>query len=399
MPIVFVHGVNTRKGASYDAGTRTTEKFLQKHLTGIMIGGKLLDTIPSVSFPYWGDLGCKFAWDMDSLPRSDMQSLGGGTDVALQPLFAHVRDAFSTLPRQQPLTTLAKKRLSLAIDVINDLALQAVTKGEEEAVAEFVVQASSYADENPHPAWLDAISTDEQLLSTLYSNLTSQSNVQALGGFGTVYNKLRLAAAKFKQGVQSMAGKAVDEAGDFLSTKLLAATRDSLNAVLGRFFGDVFVYLDHRGDAAQPGPIPTQILNALDSAHASATDEPFVIIGHSLGGVITFDLLSHFRPDIEVDLFVSVGSQVAHFEELKLYRASDVAIARPERAKTPKNIKRWINIYDEVDIFSYSVARIFDRVDVDARYDTETYTIKAHGAYFEQERFYKRIRSRIDQLP
>ena len=30
------------------------------------------------------------------------------------------------------------------------------------------------------------------------------------------------------------------------------------------------------------------------------------------------DLLSHYRPDINVDLFVSVGSQVAHFEELKV---------------------------------------------------------------------------------
>src|SRR5204863_1948564 len=100
------------------------------------------------------------------------------------------------------------------------------------------------------------------------------------------------------------------------------------------------------------------VLKAFDKARAAAPDEPFVIIGHSLGGVITFDLLSHYRPELEVDLFVSVGSQVAHFEELKLFKASDKSIGTPKRATTPANIKRWINIYDEVDIFSYAAERV-----------------------------------------
>ena len=399
MPIVFVHGVNTRTGPSYDAGIRAVQKFLQAHLTGVKIGGKTLVQIPNVGFPYWGNLGAKFAWNMDSLPRGDMQSLGGSADVSLQPLLAHLRDVFPTLPRQQPLIALAKKQLSLAVDVINDLALQNVTKGDEDAVAEFVVEASAYADANPHPSWLEAIATDEQFLSTLRSKLIAQPDIQALGGFGAVFNKLALAAARFKQAAQSMAGKAVDETGNFVSTKLLAATRGSLNAVLGRFFGDVFLYLDLRGTVDQPGPIPALILQAFDAARGSAPNEPFIVIGHSLGGVIAFDLLSYFRPDIEVDLFVSVGSQVGHFEEMKLYKSSDIAVGQPNRAKTPQNINRWINIYDEVDIFAYSVERIFDRVNVDARYDTETYTIKAHGAYLDQDRFYKRLRARIDVLP
>jgi len=224
--------------------------------------------------------------------------------------------------------------------------------------------------------------------------------VQALGGLGNVFGKIQVAAAKFKQGVNNLIGKAVDKAGDFASTKLLATSRDPLNGILGRFFGDVFIYLDGRRSASNPGDIPKLILKAFDDARSSAGSEPFVIIGHSLGGVITFDLLSHFRPDIEVDLFVSVGSQVAHFEELKLYKNSDKSIVGPNgRAATPKNIKHWINIYDEVDIFSYTVASVFDRVDVDARYDTQTYTIKAHGAYFDQDRFYSRLRARTDQLP
>lgn len=147
---------------------------------------------------------------MASLPRDDMQSLGGSAGVALQPLLAHVRDAFAHVPTQQPLTALAKKRLSLAGDVVNDLALQRVAKGDEDAVAEFVVQASAYAEANPHPQWLDTIATEEQFLATFRSKLSEQPDVQALGGFGAFFNGIGFAAAKFKQAVQSMFGKAVD---------------------------------------------------------------------------------------------------------------------------------------------------------------------------------------------
>jgi hypothetical protein len=98
-----------------------------------------------------------------------------------------------------------------------------------------------------------------------------------------------------------------------------------------------------------------------------------------------------------VDLFVTVGSQVSHFEEMKRFKTSNPTVKAPQRASTPANIKRWINIFDKVDIFSYTCDRVFDRV-VDFEYDTQTYVIKAHGAYLEQDRFYARLRARMDAL-
>jgi hypothetical protein len=399
LSIVFVHGVNTREGPGYKAETLAISAFLQKHLNSAVIAGKALPAAPTVTFPYWGDLGTTFAWKMASLPRSEMQALGGSGDVALQPLLAHIRDTFPNLPEQQPLAALAKKRLSLAVEVINELALANAAHGAEAEVADFVVQASAFAEANPQPAWLANVQTDEALLAELANRIQPAGGPQALGGFGAVFNKVKVGALKVKEGIKKMAGKAVDKAGDFASTKLLAATRDSLNETLGRFFGDVFIYFNGRGDAANPGPIPKVVLQAFDQARAAAPNEPFVILGHSLGGVITMDLLSRFRTDIDVDLFISVGSQVAHFEEIKLYRASDKVVQPPQKAKTPANVKRWINVFDPVDIFSYSVDRVFNRVDVDSPYDTETYTIKAHSAYFQQDRFYQRLRARIEALP
>ena len=396
MPIVFVHGVNTRKGPAYDAGTRVIDAFLRKHLNGAVIGGRPLGQ-SATTFPYWGDLGMTFAFDMAALPRPQMQALGGTPDVIMQEVLGHVRDAFPELPKDNPLTALAKKRLFLAVDVINHLALRTGAKGDEQAVAEFVVAASGYAEANASPPWLAAVQSDQDLLNQLAAQIQTQGGIQALGGFGNVFNKIKTVAVKLNQVVKNAAGKAIDTAGDFASTKLLASTRGPLNETLGRFFGDIFIYLNSRGDKGKPGPIPTLILKAYDDARAAAPNEPFVIVAHSLGGVISFDLLSHFRPDLDVDLFVSIGSQVAHFEEMKLYLASDRKIP-PGKAHTPENIKRWINIFDEVDVFSYSVDRVFDRVNVDAQYDTHTHTIKAHGAYFEQDRLYQRLRERVDGL-
>jgi hypothetical protein len=129
MPIVFVHGVNNRHGPAYRAGTLTTQGLLQRHLVGIKVGGKTLAAIPEVFFPYWGDLATKFAWNMASLPRADMQALGVATDPAIEPAVGQVRDGLGRFDNE-PLTALAKKRLSLAVDVLSHMALETAAVGQ-----------------------------------------------------------------------------------------------------------------------------------------------------------------------------------------------------------------------------------------------------------------------------
>lgn len=404
MPVVFVHGVNVRKGPGYDAGVSLTGKFLRKYLRGAVINGKKLTSVEPV-FTYWGDRATEFAWQMASLPKGDIQSLGAGIDEALRPLVAQMKDVLPDAPSAQnePLTALAQRDLGLSVDVISRLLMQDAKPADIENIASFVAAAQGYARLNPRPAWLSGITTDAQLVNKLATEVKPDeaaagvSSPQALGAFSFITNPLAAAAAKFKNAVKSAAGTVLDRTGDFASTKLLGWTRESLNGILGRFFGDVFIYLNGRGDKTAPGVIPQLLLDAFDDAVKKApAGEPLVIIAHSLGGVICFDLFGHYTGR-EVDLLVTVGSQVPHFEEIKLLHASDKTIPNPTHklATTPANIKRWINVFDVVDIFSYSAKHVFDRVD-DFGYDTKTYTVKAHGAYLEQDRFYERLRARID---
>ena len=93
MPIVFVHGVNTRNGPAYDAGVKVTKGYLKDCFGGTRIGGRPLAAIKDIAFPYWGDLGTTFAWQMASLPRGEMEALGTIAEADLRALLAHVRDA------------------------------------------------------------------------------------------------------------------------------------------------------------------------------------------------------------------------------------------------------------------------------------------------------------------
>jgi hypothetical protein len=414
MAVIFVHGVNNRRqDPGYEARRLVTQHFIEHTLMGASINGKPLVDVKAV-FPYWGDLAAQFAWNMKSLPSGEREALGPGVADDLRPVVAAVRDALEKpgTARDEPLITLARYSFPRAVDVLTDLVLQNAAADRVPDAAQFAIEAQLYAAKfeppKPPPAWLTGIATDAQFCNQLLGALKAAAQpagaaagAQALGGlFDKIGNVVAASSAMLKKATQDVAEKVLDRTGDFASTKVLAWSRSSLNATLGRFFGDVFIYMDGRGDHDSPGKIPSLLLAEWDKAIAASPGEPLVIIGHSLGGVISYDLLTHFRPDLNVDLFVTVGSQVSHFEEMKLFKASRNDIPGPlgDKAPKPANIKHWINAFDEVDIFSYSCKDVFADVD-DYAYDTKTYVVKAHGAYLEQARFYERLRARIDKLP
>lgn len=122
-----------------------------------------------------------------------------------------------------------------------------------------------------------------------------------------------------------------------------------------------------------------------------------MIIAHSFGGEIVYDILTRFAPDLEVDALITVGSQVALFEEMKLYLASSETIPiNPPTGKVPKptNLKRWLNVFDTNDILSYRVEPVFTGVQ-DYLYDTGYSTLQAHGGYFLRPSFYTRLAARL----
>lgn len=394
MPIIFIHGVNTRKeDPDYREGVAFKIASLKACFENLQIGANAFGKDPHVVTPYWGDLATEFRWGMASLPAPATELLGAASEPATVELASHLRDALGSSGDHAPLLALARKDLDAAVEIVGAALLEqaAPEPGQAAALALAVQAVATYS---PRPAIPSDLQTDEDFFRWLNSQ-TAMRDVELLG----VSSVFAAVGAFFRRARSLLLDPVLDGAGDFVSTQLLRRNRAALNGTLGRFFGDVFVYLDRRKGPDAPGDIPKRLLAEIDAACLAAPTEPVVIVGHSLGGVITFDLLQTFRKDLSVDLFVSVGSQVAHFEEMKLFRGSDPDLGPPQRAVVPTNIKRWINVYDEVDIFAYSASRVFDRVAQDLSYDTRTYVIKAHAAYFKQSRFYRWLRTRIQAKP
>lgn len=104
-------------------------------------------------------------------------------------------------------------------------------------------------------------------------------------------------------------------------------------AVVERFTRDVFVYLTDDAVRATINKIVSDTL----------TTDTTVVVGHSLGSVVAYDVLRTDKRKLSVPLYVTIGSPLG----IELIRSK----LRP--VKFPKPIvKRWFNAYDQKDVIA-----------------------------------------------
>lgn len=384
MPVVFVHGVNNRAGDSYRDNEVGRNEFLRE-IVAPALGLKPEEV--SIESPYWGGDGARFRWNMAVLPQaSEKYEKFGGDEEAL------ALERTATLVSQSPLSSgsivgLAKSNLPEAIDLIYGAALAGTTDPEAaKELAKSYQRASQYAASNPDLKWIDN-TTDDNFADVLHAKVRKQTGDESFGAGGVL--------DRLKEGVSRLVN-VVPDVGTGLLGKL---GRKKLNATVTRFAGDAFTYLAKRGTPGQEGPIVAEVLKGLRKAEKAktASDNKLVVIAHSFGGEIVYDILTRFAPDLVVDCLITVGSQVGLFEEMKLYLASDEQIP-PQypngKVPLPANLKRWLNVFDLNDVLSFRVEPIFDGAK-DFSYDTGYSTLQAHSGYFLRPSFYTRLADRL----
>lgn len=380
MPIVFVHGVNNRDNPEFRESEVARNGFLRE-IVGPALGLKPDSQILS---PYWGGDGVRFAWNMAVLPDPDklFEAFGDAEAEAR----ARVAGLVAESPLSGKITEDARQAFPEAVELLYASAL-AGAKSEEVArdLAKSYLRASEYAEKNPSPAWVEG-ATDGNFADQLLDK--SDAAAEESFGAGGILDSL-------KEGLSRLTNL-VPDVTSAVAGKL---ARRGLNDHITRFTGDVFVYLARRGDKATPGPIVVTVRDALRAGRAAATaaNEPLVVIAHSFGGEIIYDILTTYDPNIQIDCLITVGSQVGLFEEMKLYRASQAAIPvdpKVDRVPRPPAIKRWLNVFDQNDVLSYCLEPVVAEV-ADFRYDTGYSTLSAHGGYFLRPSFYKRMAKRL----
>jgi len=395
VPLVFVHGVSNRDSPEYRDNQLARDAFLRELVVPAL--GLVAENF-QIFNPYWGDWGVKFRWGNASLPEnaSDIETFGARdpTDlrVAADVLGAATLDA-------PDIVTVAKRSLACAIDIVWSAALPMTETPEQaKALAQSYKQARRYAASNPKPEWLAAAQSDnfvDQLLVDVETRGVAeapatgaaQAKWESFGGIGLA-NPLREAV-----------GRITSLPASTLSSAVLTLGRRNTHLGAAGFLGDVFQYLDNRGDKNAPGPIVKKVLGEFKAARDARTpgDPKLIVIGHSLGGVISYDVLTYFDPSIQVDVLVTVGSQVALFEEMALYRASRpdfVPNPTTDRVPRPANVERWLNVVDPNDVFSFRAEGVFGGVK-DFQYETGYGAMSAHSGYFRRPSFYERLGERL----
>ncbi len=433
MPVIFIHGVNTRDNEDYRKNRAARDELLQRLvLQPLAEKGNRFEQIEIVN-PYWGNFGVSFWWDQASLPEVDvLENLGPeneGTPESDLELTETVKTLAGTRrsdsSRLEYLGTdermfkrAAEKDLTRFTEtILSPLLLSEMRLAEDNGVTpetEGVLQAllamaAKEVTSNPNvKAEVIATSSDDEVMELLKEKVKArfeqlvQDELAAPKEVTPLDKQLEPLGSDWLEGLKDRIGELFDRAIDaparVASASALALFRDGLHRNFSRFLGDVFVYLNERGDKEDPGPIISTVLKAIKTAPKHHPDEPLIIITHSMGGNILYDILTYYDTNLKFDVWVSVASQVGQFEEMKIFKASDKNVYKPNKVTGLKShFGYWLNVYDPLDNFGFKAAPIFADVDAEVEYQTGAGTLQAHSEYFGRASFYQIVREQIEK--
>ncbi len=391
MPLVFVHGVGNRLGPGYAAGSAMREALFRHFLLKpcSRTDGQQI----AVLSPYWGELGSRMHWNGASLPLWQLE-VPGSAESTLIDLYA------TTAPQAQPdkplraVLEVARFSLVQAVDVLWGAA--ALTAGNHDEAAGLATRVQAYAAVNEQPAWTYTVHNDTTFMARLRKEVDASFPATTTGlaitarrpsdeppDFASGWQLLHDGLAKLQEAIVGYIGWQPSE-------------RLRAPAVRGvaEFLADGLVCLH---EPATASAIEELVGAAIREAAATVTPaDPLIVVAHSMGGNLVYDLLTSSLSDVAIDLFVTVGSQVGFFEELKLFRSSKPAIPGPGRGEQvvhPANVARWINMFDSSDLLGFSVGPVIAGVE-DFHYATGA-LLKAHSHYFVQPTFHATLAARV----
>jgi hypothetical protein len=393
MPLVFVHGVATRQSRGHQAHVHQRDALFKQ---------LVLPADAQVFDPDWGSDGVRFDPALPWMPEP------GGA----QPFATSQTGQVGT--GQVGIGRLATRHPDRAIDIAFEagLAARAETAARTGNPAEALTTkdleafeaAVRYLEAGADKTAFDQLGSDAEFIATLAVELKphSPNKGPAAEPMGPASDALQWLGQGLKDLVSPIRNAASDA--------LLRVVRRPLTEQVAFILGDVFVYLRRRetdgvGRVANRifAPIITDLVKA---ARLRSPDDPLILVGHSLGGVILYDLLSDRSAvsrietdsgsDFIVDAWITVGAQPGLFADMGLYGTVPGTAASGKLAR-PEPVRAWLNVYDYTDVLSFSCEKIFKDVE-DFEFDNVIGLFNAHTSYFQRPSFYQRLRTRLNKL-
>lgn len=253
-----------------------------------------------------------------------------------------------------------------------------------------------------HLADLVVTADDEsQLASRITNNLQSdQEFLNYLLRAAT--NELDIERTGFLSAIQKAAKWILNQTIGLASNPLAKVARNATPA-LAVFLGDAIIYLkgDRRGDPRFKlirDVIKKELQKAAIKARISS--DKLIVVGHSMGANILYDMISdpelvkemetEIGSMLDIDLFLSVGTQVGLLNDLGLFG--------PKPLARPSCCKRWWHIFNQMDVLSFGIGEHSDHYIDQFSCDTNANILDAHNAYFTSPVFQRRLYKRLKQV-
>ncbi|MEM5317576.1 hypothetical protein [Paraburkholderia sp. JHI869] len=390
--LVYVHGVDGPRSAAADDA-----QFIQYEMARLarnrLFQNEAFEKAVTISNPLWSVHAAHPAWNLACVPGHVLKAEAGSAPLSIGGILGGTAAASPLEPPGDALAQAARSDLDAVVGSLSSIAIEQA-QGVDPAAVENAVRfwsAAATALDNPDARRsLTTAADDKEFLDRLQVAAHPYLQNQSLSFF----DSLRSAATQIKGATT-----------DLVNSPAVLAVRGKLTPELAIFIGDVFTYL--KAGMARDA-IRAEIRGYLIAAAsaANAVHSRLVVCGHSMGGVILYDLLTdvpfvqgltdELGAPFKIDLFVTVGSQVALFEELKVFTASSAGYSASQGNKVPKPgcAERWWNVYNRLDVLSFLAKPVFEDVD-DLEANTTAGIADAHSAYFTNLVFYKRLNARM----
>ena len=394
MPVIFVHGVATRQTPAYKAEVAQRDQLFERLV--MAPGDQIFD-------PDWGSQAAqpvKGGW----VPRRGAtETFSMGAPV----LAANAPSVATAVAQTHPDQAVDLAFGSLLAQDAKASAGQGDPKLAPDEVEAFV-QAVRYLEGAPDRTAFDDHATDAQFSSTLAGEI-ARANRPAAGAAAAAVEPLGPGLTGVFQKIGGALKAATDPLRNIASDTLLSVIREPLSNKVALFLGDIFVYLRWRevdGEKGTYNRILSPIIADLAKAvQARRPGDKLIVVGHSLGGVILYDLLSDARcladirqqagADLQIDHLVTVGAQEGLFADLGLYAT---ALTPTTTLPRPACVADWMNVFDYTDVLSFKAEGFFSDVK-DYEFDNVSGVLDAHTAYFQRPSFYARLRARLGGAP
>lgn len=404
MPVVFVHGVSTRDGHQYRRDVAIRRELLRRYLVGPLAGRFGWSTAMEIVFPYWGGLAAEFSGrhrheSKDSSERGEepgppahpsLRLVGDLAESAIRSIkkldFEEVLDralttVFSKEDAELPGRSLREPADS---DAIGDAML--------------VVAAHDLAEDPQVRAAMEEPDRAGAMIENIRKLLEDRylAGLHRLSGPGGACSPAPTGTAghwsdKARERVKGLFECLREARGHIAESPLVTACRDNLHGPVVRMLGDIYAYISSRGTPEQPGPIVRLVVDALRSTPRRSPDEPLIVITHSMGGNILYDILGRYETDLHIDAWISVGGQVGLYEALNSFHFDrrDLRVPFLHDSAEP-DVGIWLNVCDPADPLTFRAEGVFKCVR-DIEFCSGEGILSAHNAYFRRPAFYRLI--------